>query len=46
MKVLLTSGYDGERAAEHDTTGGDLRVLRKPYRQTDLARALREALDA
>ncbi len=46
MKVLLTSGYDAERAAEQDTTGSNVRVLRKPYRQTDLARALRDALEA
>ncbi len=46
MKVLLTSGYDAERAAKQDTTGSDLKVLRKPYRQTDLAHALREALEA
>ena len=46
MKVLLTSGYDAEHAAEQDTTASNVRVLRKPYRQTDLARALREALEA
>ena len=46
MKVLLTSGYDAERATGQDTTGSDLKVLRKPYRQADLARALRDVLEA
>ena len=45
IKVLLTSGYDAERAAEQDTTGSDFNVLRKPYRQADLARVLREVLE-
>jgi nitrogen-specific signal transduction histidine kinase/CheY-like chemotaxis protein len=44
VKVLLTSGYDAEVASAQDTTGSELRVLRKPYRQADLARALREVL--
>jgi PAS domain S-box-containing protein len=44
VKVLLTSGYDAEVASAQDTTGSDLRVLRKPYKQADLARAIREVL--
>jgi CheY-like chemotaxis protein len=44
VKVLLTSGYDAEVASAQDTTGNDLKVLRKPYKQADLARALREVL--
>jgi PAS domain S-box-containing protein len=44
VKVLLTSGYDAEVASAQDTTGSELRVLRKPYKQADLARALREVL--
>ena len=44
LKVLLTSGYDAVLASEQDMTGSDLRVLRKPYKQAELARALREAL--
>jgi PAS domain S-box-containing protein len=44
VKVLLTSGYDAEIASAQDTTGSELRVLRKPYKQVDLARALREVL--
>jgi CheY-like chemotaxis protein len=44
-KMLLTSGYDAEIASAQDTTGSGLRVLRKPYKQADLARALREVLN-
>jgi PAS domain S-box-containing protein len=44
VKVLLTSGYDADIASEQDPTESDLRVLRKPYRQADLAQALREVL--
>jgi CheY-like chemotaxis protein len=44
VKVLLTSGYDAEVASVQDTTGSRLRVLRKPYKQADLARALQEVL--
>jgi PAS domain S-box-containing protein len=44
VKVLLTSGYDAEVASAQDTTGSALRVLRKPYKQADLARALQEVL--
>jgi PAS domain S-box-containing protein len=46
IKVLLTSGYDAEAASAQDTTDSQLRVLRKPYKQADLARALREVLAA
>jgi CheY-like chemotaxis protein len=44
VRVVLTTGY-AELTGE---TGSDLnlRVLRKPYRQADLQRALRDALDA
>lgn len=45
IKILLTSGYDAELAAAQDTTASSLRVLRKPYKQAELARALREVLD-
>jgi PAS domain S-box-containing protein len=46
IKILLTSGYDAKLAADQDTTGSDLKVLRKPYRQADLAHAIREALES
>jgi CheY-like chemotaxis protein len=43
-RVLLTSGFadvaDNEAAAELE-----IRLLRKPYKQADLARAIREALE-
>ena len=41
IKVLLTSGYEAE-----PTAARELQVLRKPYGQADLARALREVLEA
>jgi signal transduction histidine kinase len=43
-KVLLTSGFPGARLAELDGFGAGLRLLDKPYRKQDLARALREVL--
>ena len=46
IKILLTSGYDAEVAAERDSTGSSFKVLRKPYRQADLARALCDTLEA
>ena len=46
IRILLTSGYDANLAAKQDTTGSNLKVLRKPYRQADLAHAVREALEA
>jgi CheY-like chemotaxis protein len=45
LKVLLTSGYS-EFGRKADDTGPQVRVLSKPFRQSELARALREALDA
>lgn len=44
IKVLLTSGYGPEQAAEQDTTKSMLKVLRKPYKQADLANAVHEIL--
>ena len=44
IKILLTSGYDAEAASAQDITDSQLRVLRKPYKQAELARALREVL--
>jgi CheY-like chemotaxis protein len=42
LKVVLTSGFAGDMP---DSEVGDLRLLAKPYRVTDLARILREVLD-
>ena len=44
VKVLLTSGYAPEVASAQDTTASELKVLRKPYKQAELARALRDVL--
>lgn len=45
IKILLTSGYDPELAVEQDAMADALKVLRKPYKQADFARALRDILD-
>lgn len=44
-KLLLTSGYAEELAHEDRLKSENLRLLRKPYRQADLAGAIRRALD-
>jgi CheY-like chemotaxis protein len=44
-RILLTSGF--AEVAEDDAAAGlDIKLLRKPYKQADLARAIREALGA
>ncbi len=43
LKILLTSGYVGERGAG-ELGGQDLPVLSKPYRRDELARTLRVVL--
>jgi PAS domain S-box-containing protein len=45
MKVVLTSGFPQVKAAGNGDRPLNLRLLTKPYRRTDLARILREALD-
>ncbi len=45
VKVLLTSGYPGE-VADARGEAPTVRLLRKPYSGTELARALRAVLDA
>jgi nitrogen-specific signal transduction histidine kinase/CheY-like chemotaxis protein len=44
IKLLLTSGYAEELMHGEDLRREQLKVLRKPYKQTDLATALREIL--
>jgi nitrogen-specific signal transduction histidine kinase/ActR/RegA family two-component response regulator len=44
IKVLLTSGYAEEQVHGDDLKREKLKVLRKPYRQADLAAAIREVL--
>ncbi|HXE88863.1 MAG TPA: PAS domain S-box protein [Hyphomicrobiaceae bacterium] len=43
-RVILTSGYSAELLNQADVAELDLKVLRKPYRQVELARAFRAAL--
>jgi CheY-like chemotaxis protein len=45
LKVLLTSGFPESRISRNGETLAGLRLLSKPYRRDELARALREALD-
>jgi PAS domain S-box-containing protein len=44
-KVLLTSGFSGARLADVEGLGAHVRLLNKPYRKADLARAIRDILD-
>lgn len=44
-RVVLTSGYSADLIGRERVDELGLNVLRKPYKQTDLARVLREALD-
>jgi CheY-like chemotaxis protein len=44
VKVLLTSGYAEELVHGEDLEREQLKVLRKPYHQADLAAAVRDAL--
>jgi CheY-like chemotaxis protein len=45
IKVLLTSGFPGVATAEQRAArGGPARLLGKPHRRDELARALHEAL--
>jgi CheY-like chemotaxis protein len=44
IKVLLTSGYAEELVHGDDLRREQLKVLRKPYQQADLAAALRDVL--
>ncbi|MCL4767295.1 MAG: PAS domain S-box protein [Hyphomicrobiaceae bacterium] len=44
-RLVLTSGYSAELIGREKVDGLGLKVLRKPYRQAQLARVLREALE-
>jgi len=46
LKVVLTSGYALETLAERGRLPEGAVVVNKPYRKTELAKRLREALDA
>jgi PAS domain S-box-containing protein len=43
-KVLLTSGFPGRRLEDAEGLGSTVRLLSKPYRKDDLARAVRATL--
>ncbi len=43
-RIILTSGYSPELMNQTDISQLDLQVLRKPYRQSELARVFRAAL--
>ena len=43
-RVILTSGYSAELLDQAEVAALDFKVLRKPYRQAELARAFRAAL--
>ena len=45
IKVLYTSGYTDDILARHDRTDDDVQLINKPFRKTDLARAVRSVLD-
>ena len=44
VRVLLTSGFAPEMADGGEVAGAGIKLLRKPYKQAELARAVREAL--
>jgi CheY-like chemotaxis protein len=44
MRVILTSGFPGAKIEGGLSGDGLTRILSKPYRRDDLARALRQAL--
>jgi PAS domain S-box-containing protein len=45
LHVLLTSGFPGSLAIKDAMSGRNARLLSKPYRMSELARAIREVLD-
>jgi two-component system CheB/CheR fusion protein len=46
LKLLFTTGYARDRPMDADATPEQQPMLRKPYRQAELARAVRTVLDA
>ena len=45
LKILLTSGFTEQIAGARDPDHAPNKLLRKPYTRTELARAVRDALD-
>ena len=46
LKLLFTTGYARDRPMDADAAPAQQPMLRKPYRQRELARAVRAVLDA
>ncbi len=46
IKVLYMSGYTENAIAHHGRLDSDAELLQKPFRRTDLARAVRKVLDS
>jgi len=46
LRVLFTSGYPSETLTSRGHIDAKARLLPKPYRVSELARRVREALDA
>jgi PAS domain S-box-containing protein len=46
LKIVLTSGFPENRINADGTLSNDVKLLSKPYRKEDIARVIREALDA
>jgi PAS domain S-box-containing protein len=45
LKMLLTSGYADEALRIQDRQAAGLKILRKPYSRSELARAIRQTID-
>ena len=45
IKVIIASGYAVDRKFKEDLKSGLFSFIPKPYRRTDILRAIREALD-
>ena len=46
LPVLFVTGYSADRLARSDAVGPHDRILEKPYEVEDLARTIREMLEA
>ena len=46
IKILMTSGYTEDFVRHETSDNGHTRILRKPYRTADLARAIKQTLES
>jgi CheY-like chemotaxis protein len=46
LRVLFTSGYTANAIVHHGRLDPDVNLLQKPYRRSELAAKIREALDS